>query len=385
MRIFPFALGAVFLASVPLAADENPRPFVAVDRLTGAQVATRNGTLLFKAKPNANASEIHLAIEKPFLPREMAGTYILGEVVEDEDTGWAVIVDSKGHLVGRPWENKLHYLSPSAHLALQDHSVVDYTPSKENGQWITGIRSCQLPQWQCVEDQFAGMGGGIYPLAFRDTLIYLPQEQVLARFKEGRFLWKTSVRLVSGGVADVDLDRGEVLAFDTVVATVHVFSLHDGRELFSWEAPKDVEEVAKALGSKNWEEGILSRCKAFSEGETPFTVKDTALQGYHPNWRTIGMALHIVEAAFLPSGDVLVLTGPGDASSSWLQCQGAPRAFVLDRKTGKIRKAANLLELVPPGSEREVGYGILRQGPNGPWFYCGDRGCFELRPEILTR
>ncbi|MFN3413985.1 MAG: hypothetical protein ACK42L_08000 [Thermoanaerobaculum sp.] len=277
-------------------------------------------------------------------------------------------------------------------LSLQGDSVVDITYSSENGpengQGVTVVRSCHLPQWQCVEDKFSGPGGGLlgfYPLFFRDALIDLPQEQVLARFKEGRFLWKTSVRLVNGGVADVDLDRGEVLAFDTVVATVHVFSLHDGRELFSWEAPKDVEEVAKALGSKNWEEGILSRCKAFSEGETPFTVKDTALQGYHPNWRTIAMALDIDAAAFLPSGDLLVVTASGGSSYGRLQCQGAPRAFVLDRKTGKIRKAANLLELVAPGSEREVRYGVLQHGPNGPWFYCGDRGCFELRPEILTR
>lgn len=94
MRAFVFT--AAFLGSLLSVQADTPGRYVAVDRASGALVTLKNGALLFQPTPGANASEINVALEKPFFPLQMAGSYILGTVGGLGEDAYTVVVDRRG-------------------------------------------------------------------------------------------------------------------------------------------------------------------------------------------------------------------------------------------------------------------------------------------------
>ncbi|MGC8917328.1 MAG: hypothetical protein ACP5NF_10165 [Thermoanaerobaculum sp.] len=323
-------------------------------------------------------------LAKPFFPFQLAGGHLLGEwgaTGEDVPGHW-VVVGLDGTPITRPWDTPEQTLDPSARLTPDGTAVVDGTLVVENEKSSTRLRSCRLPEFSCAVHVLPGAVDALYPLAFDDVLLLLGDQGALVRLVKGEVLW-TAERPVSpyAGATIADVQANEVLVLEPLLGAVHVFTLDDGKEVFSWQGPGDPKGIAKAFARETWKDAWTARCQAREELQQGAQRPQGEEQ--HLMASLLGLSWGAV-ARFLPSGDILVITA-GASSSGAVDCRGPRRAFVVSRKEATVTASYGLEALLAQPLRESDGSSAFLTGPAaGPWFYClSDSGCSQLRLETL--
>lgn len=364
----------------------DPRRFIVVNRLTGELLLSEGGRLSLTTSLEKAPSALALETTEPFIPTQFVGPYIAGSVGGGEgEPGYFTVFTRQGRAVNRCWKDPTTCFSWGEHPQLAADGSALVGRSLDLDRNLTTLRSCRLPELACVTEELSGLARSEhYPLGYRDVLLVLGRN--LIRFRNGNILWQSD-RPLDGNVFISDVRGPEVAVVEPVAGAIHVFSLEHGRLLFSWEAPKDPAGFARALGAPTWQEAIVSRCRPRSGSENILAVREPTPAGYHPNWRAFAaaLALRSASATLLPSGDLLVITG--GLSGDWLECEAAPRAWIVERRTGTVGGAAELAALVgapsavvaqPWGGPPEVSL-----TPQGGAIVCTSRGCTPVSLKVL--